>query len=56
MEDVVNEKINSSLPVYAFVAPLEQASKTIHFLLLCSLFLIVCSSVESGMVSMAILT
>lgn len=23
----MNEKINSSLPVYAFVAPLEQASK-----------------------------
>lgn len=27
MEDVVNEKIDGSLPVYAFVAPLEQASK-----------------------------
>lgn len=28
---MVNEKINSNLPVYAFVAPLEQASKTNGF-------------------------
>eukprot|EP00752_Nemacystus_decipiens_P009413 g8416.t1 len=27
VEDVVNEKINSSLPVYAFVAPVEQAKR-----------------------------
>lgn len=26
VEDMVNDKINKSLPVYAFVAPLEQAS------------------------------
>lgn len=36
VEDVVNEKINNSLPVYAFVAPLEQASKTTGFSLVSS--------------------
>lgn len=47
VEDVVNDKINKSLPVYAFVAPLEQASigvdvsvtlVVVVFVLLCSVF------------------
>ncbi len=36
VEDVVNDKINKGLPVYAYVAPLEQASAILIPLFLCS--------------------
>ena len=36
VEDMVNEKINNNLPVHAFVAPLEKASKTQVVSLTCS--------------------
>lgn len=38
VEDVVNDKINKGLPVYAYVAPLEQASAIRMLLCLCLTF------------------